>query len=154
MMRDARSLDADLDALVLELLAPRSRKKGASRPNGHGESAEADAFTVALGRALAEASPLDKALFAESLAPAVADVLAPALADALTPALADALTPAVASALGSLFAPKKSPQEKSAQEKSAQEKSAQEKSAQEKSAQEKPPQDADSDESARRHDRK
>ncbi len=143
MMGDATLQDGDLDALVLGLLAPRSHRKGGSRSSDRGESAQtqADALTVALGRALAEASPLDKALFAESLAPAVADALAPALADALSPALAEALTPALASALGSLFAPKKSGQEKSAQDKSVQDKSVQDKSAQDKSAQDKSAQD-------------
>src|SRR5258708_30687288 len=105
MMGDTTLQDGELDALVLELLAPRSRRKGGSRSNGHGESAQADALTVALGRALAEASPLDKALFAESLAPAVADVLAPALADAVRPAPAEARTPPLASAFGPPFSP-------------------------------------------------
>ena len=144
MMGDATLQDGELDALVLELLAPRSHKKGGSRSSDRGESAQTDALTVALGRALAEASPLDKALFAESLAPAVAEALAPALADALSPALAEALTPALASALGSLFTPKKSAQDKSGQDRtvqdrSTQDKSAQDKSAQDKSGQEKPP---------------
>src|SRR5262249_14793981 len=123
MARDSLPHETDLETLILEeLFTPRSHKTGASRSNGHGESALTDALATALGRALAEASPLDRALFAEALAPAIAEALAPALVDALSPALADALTPALANALSALFpskktthdaeAPKKAPQDK------------------------------------------
>ena len=82
MARDSLPYEPDLDTLVLEeLLTPRSHKTGASRSNGHGESALTDTLATALGRALAEASPLDRALFAEALASAIAEALAPALVD-------------------------------------------------------------------------
>jgi hypothetical protein len=120
MTRDSAPHESDLDTLIMELLAPRSHRKGASQSNGNGESVLTDALTTALARALSEASPLDRALFAEAMAPAVADELAPALADALTPALADALTPALATALGGLFTPKKAPPPRASQDKTSQ----------------------------------
>ena len=143
MARDSLPYEPDLDTLVLEeLLTPRSHKTGASRSNGHGESALTDTLATALGRALAEASPLDRALFAEALAPAIAEALAPALVDALFPTLADALTPALANAFGSLFPAKKTAQASEAPKKAPQDKG---------SRDSEPPEPG---EGARTHDRK
>jgi hypothetical protein len=143
MARDSLPHETDLDTLILEeLLTPRSHKTGPSRPNGHDKSALTDALATALGRALAEASPLDRALFAEALAPAIAEVLAPALVDALSPALADALTPALANALGSLFPSRKTAHDSEAPKKAAQDKGPRDSG---------PP---EPDEGARTHDRK
>jgi hypothetical protein len=112
MRHNAMPSDSELDALMVELLTPRASTNRASSSRGHnGESALTDALTTALARALSQASPLDRALFAEALAPAVVDALTPAVMDVLAPALADALTPALATALESLFAAKKLPQE-------------------------------------------
>jgi hypothetical protein len=108
MPRDTMSLDSDLEALVLELLTPRSHRKGTSRPNGKRGSMLTDALAAALAGTLSEASPLDRAVFIETVAPEIADALAPALADALAPKLAEALAPALATALGDFFSSRQS----------------------------------------------
>jgi len=106
MSRNTESFDSDLDALVLELLAPRSHKRGAPQPDGKKDSTLIDALATALAGTFAEASPLDRAVFIETVAPEIADALAPAIADALVPKLTDALAPALTSALADFFARK------------------------------------------------
>jgi hypothetical protein len=124
-------MESACEATSLILVALLKRYRWAA---GLSHTGLAGALATALGRAIAEASPLDRALFAEALAPE--------LVDALSPALADALTPALANAFGSFFPAKKTVQASEAPKKAPQDKG---------SRDSEPP---EPDEGARTHDRK
>jgi len=99
MARNSVPLDSELEAVIKELLESRHNGKGAARHDDEVTSALTDALSEALARILSQASPLERVLFL--------DALAPALADALAPALAEALVPALVTTLGTIIAPKK-----------------------------------------------
>jgi hypothetical protein len=89
--------DLLVDELIRELQGSRSRPKGAARPENGSSATMTNALMDALVRAMSQASPLERAMLADALAPALAEALAPALAEALAPALATALSTLAAS---------------------------------------------------------
>jgi hypothetical protein len=104
MARNSVPLDSELEAVIKDLLESRHNGKGAARyEEEEVTSALTDALSEALARMLSQASPLERLVFL--------DALAPALADALAPALAEALAPALIAALGTIIAPKKTSQD-------------------------------------------
>jgi hypothetical protein len=95
MARGSAARDAELDALIRELLS-HADGHGVTRQEEEVAAAMTDALAGALRRVFTRATPLERALFVEALAPALAEALAPALAEALAPALAEALGDAIA----------------------------------------------------------
>jgi hypothetical protein len=115
MARGSAPHDSDFNAFVRELLVSHATGQGGARQRDEIEAAFTDALTEALRRILSRASPIERALFVESLAPALAEALAPAVAEALAPALAGALADVIAQSKAT--APGKSaPSEEAAQE--------------------------------------
>jgi len=87
---------SDINALVRELFVPHTNGQGGTHKKDEVEAALTDALTETVRRTLSQATPLERVVFVESLAPALAEALAPALAEALAPALADALGDVIA----------------------------------------------------------
>jgi hypothetical protein len=96
MARSSAPHASDFDTLVRELLVSHATGQAGKRQEDEIEAALTDALTEALRRMLSRATPIERALFVESLAPALAEALAPALAEALAPALAEALGDVIA----------------------------------------------------------
>ncbi len=103
MARNSMSLDDELATFFRDQFEGRSKAKGTPRYQDELTSALNDAMTEAVARVVSQASPLERIVFLQALAPALADALAPALAEALAPGLM--------SALSSTVTPKKDGQE-------------------------------------------
>jgi hypothetical protein len=101
-------IDPVFEALIKELLETGSKPKAASRAGGAVTADLVEALMVALARTTSQASPIERALIAEALVPA--------LAEALAPALAEALAPAIVTALDNIISPKKTSQESASSE--------------------------------------
>jgi hypothetical protein len=87
---------SDINALVRELFVPHASGQGGTHKKDEVETALTDALTETVRRTLSQATPLERVVFVESLAPALAEALAPVLAEALAPALAVALGDVIA----------------------------------------------------------
>ncbi len=89
-------LDADLEEFIREQLGTHSKTKGTPRYDDELTSALTESMSEAVARFVSHASPLERILFLQALAPAIADALAPALAKAMAPTLVSALSSMIA----------------------------------------------------------
>jgi hypothetical protein len=96
MARGSAPHASDFNNLVMELLRPHTNGQGGTRQEAEIEEALSNALTEALRRVLSRATPLERVVFVEALAPALAEALAPALAEALAPPLSEALGEVIA----------------------------------------------------------
>lgn len=83
-------IDPMVETLIKGLIETASHPKAVS-PTEDAITAVLMATLIPPARTLAQASSFEKAIFAATLAPALAEALAPALAEALVPAIEKAL---------------------------------------------------------------
>jgi hypothetical protein len=103
MPRGYTSHNEEFDTLIKGLFTSRGNGHGVTRQEEEVAAAMTDALAESMRRVLSRATPFERALFVEALAPALAEALAPALADAL----GDAIAPAKVGAQQGKAAPEK-----------------------------------------------